>query len=94
MVKKRILGSFSSHTNTIWINPMLDRKNIPGFYVRYIVFHEMLHSIIKEEAKNGRRSPHSRAFRQRERQFGEYERAMEWEKKYFTANLRDAYHKI
>jgi hypothetical protein len=44
----------------------------------------MLHSIMKEETENGRRSPHSRAFRHRERLFGEYEKAIAWEKKHFT----------
>lgn len=93
VVKRRILGSFSSQTNTIWISPLLDRRNVPGFFVRYIVYHEMLHSIMKEEPANGRRSLHGPAFRQRERLFGEYEEATAWEKKHFTGNVPDAYHK-
>jgi len=87
VVRRRILGSFSSHTNTIWISRVLDRRNIPGFFIRYIVYHEMLHGIMKEERKNGRRLLHSPAFRQRERLFEEYEKAVTWEKNHFTGNM-------
>jgi len=86
VVRKRILGSYSGHTNMIRINPVLDRKTVPGFFIRYIIYHEMLHSIVKEERKNGRRLLHSPAFRERERLFGEYEKAVAWEKKHFTGN--------
>ena len=86
VVRKRILGSYSRHANTIRINPVLDRRNVPGFFIRYIIYHEMLHSIVKEERKNGRRLLHSPAFRERERLFGEYEKAVAWEKKHFTGN--------
>ncbi len=88
IVRRRILGSFSTRTNTIWISRVLDRRYIPGFFIRYIVYHEMLHGIMKEERKNGRRLLHSPAFRQRERLFGEYEKAVTWEKKHFTGNAR------
>jgi hypothetical protein len=83
IVRRRILGSFSEHTNTIWINPVLDRRNIPAFFLRNIIYHEMLHSVMKQGRKNGRRLVHSPAFRERERMFGEYEKAVSWEKKHF-----------
>jgi predicted metal-dependent hydrolase len=67
---------------------MLDRRNIPGFFIRYIVYHEMLHGMMKEERKNGRRLLHSPAFRRRERMFGEYEKAVAWEKKYLMGKVR------
>jgi len=93
IVRRLTLGSFSKNTNTIWINTVLDRKTIPGYFIRYIVYHEMLHSIMKEEKKNGRRLLHNSAFRQRERLLGEYEKAVAWEKKYFTGNSKEAYSK-
>ncbi len=83
-VRRRILGSFSSHTNTIVINPILDRKDVPDFFVRYIVYHEMLHSVLPTERKNGRRRLHGPAFREQERKFSELEAALEWEKNYFS----------
>jgi predicted SprT family Zn-dependent metalloprotease len=92
-VKKRILGSYCRHSNTIRINPVLDRRTVPDFFIRYIVYHEMLHSDLEEGRKNGRRLLHGPAFRQRERLFEEHEKAASWEKRYFTGNAREAYSK-
>jgi hypothetical protein len=80
-VRKRTLGSYSYHTNTIWINPILDRKNIPRYLVKFIVYHEMLHSVIPVETRNGRRRMHPPEFRKRERLFENYEKVLSWEKK-------------
>jgi hypothetical protein len=80
-VKKRTLGSYSKHKNTILINSVLDRRNVPDYFIRYVVYHEMLHSTLGEKRGNGRRSVHTSEFRKRERLFKEYEKAMSWEKK-------------
>ena len=80
-VRKLTLGSYSQQTNTIWINPVLDRKNIPRYVVKFIVYHEMLHCRIPSVQKNGRRIVHSREFRERERLFEHYDRVMSWEKR-------------
>jgi predicted metal-dependent hydrolase len=79
--RRRTLGSFSSESKIIRINPALDRRNVPSFFVRFIVYHEMLHADIGVEMKGARRSVHSREFRRRERLFREYERAVAWERK-------------
>ena len=79
-VRKRTLGSYSGHTNTIRINPILDKKSVPLYFVEFIVYHEMLHADIDVETKNGRRSVHSREFRRREKLFKYYERVVAWEK--------------
>jgi predicted metal-dependent hydrolase len=80
-VRKRTLGSYSHQTNTIWINPVLDRKNIPGYLVKFIVYHEMLHCDIPVERKKGRRVVHSPEFKRRERLFEHYEKVLSWEKR-------------
>jgi len=80
-VRKRTLGSYSHQTNTIWINPVLDRKNIPRYLVKFIVYHEMLHCDIPVEKKNGRRLVHSPEFKRRERLFEHYEKVLSWEKR-------------
>ncbi len=90
-VRRRTLGSFSQHTNTIWISPLLDRRRVPDFFIRFIVYHEMLHSIMGEEKHNGRRRIHSAAFREQERSFRDYEKAVVWEKKHFAGAARGAY---
>lgn len=81
-VKKRTLGSYSRHINIIRINPLLDRKIVPRYFIAFVVYHEMLHADMGVEEKDGRRSVHSREFRKRERMFEEYERAIAWEKKW------------
>ncbi|BCB96881.1 hypothetical protein JZK55_18030 [Dissulfurispira thermophila] len=86
-VRKRTLGSYSSHTNTIRINPILDKKSVPRYFIEFIVYHEMLHADMGVKTKNGRRSVHSREFRRREKLFVNYEKAITWEKgKRRTAN--------
>ncbi len=87
-VRKRTLGSYSSHTNTIRINPILDKKTVPRYFVEFIVYHEMLHADMGVESKNGRRSVHSKEFKRRERLLRDYERAVAWEKG--REDLRDA----
>jgi hypothetical protein len=80
-VRKRTLGSYSHQTNTIWINPVLDRRNIPPYVVKFIVYHEMLHCAIPVEKKNGRRIVHSPEFKEHERLFEHYEKVVSWENK-------------
>ncbi len=81
-VKKRTLGSYCALTDFIRINPVLDNKNVPRYFIRYVVYHEMLHSIFQGEKKNGRRSVHPPAFRKRERLFKDYTKAVSWERRW------------
>jgi len=80
-VRKRTLGSYCGHAGVIRINPVLDRRSVPLYFIRYVVYHEMLHSVVREQRKNGRRSVHSFEFRKRERLFKEYEKAISWERR-------------
>jgi len=82
IVKKRTLGSYCGQTDTIRINSILDRKSVPRYFIMYVIYHEMLHSIVKGERKNGRRSVHSSAFRKRERLFKHYAEAISWERRW------------
>jgi hypothetical protein len=43
----------------------------------------MLHVIIDTTVKNGRRSIHSKEFKNREYEYRNYHKAIEWEKKTF-----------
>ena len=82
-VKKRTLGNYQKKTNTIRINPMLDSKKVPRYVIEFIVYHEMLHAVIDTVLKNGRRSIHSKEFKNRESKYKNYHKAIEWEKKKF-----------
>ena len=66
------------------MHPSLDRPDVPGFFVDFIVFHEMLHQLFPSGDATGRRVHHPRAFRERERAFPVYEAALRWERE----NLR------
>ncbi len=84
-VKKRTLGSYSAASGMIRINPILDRKEVPRYYIEYVVYHEMLHAALGVAYKNGRRVVHSRQFKQREKCFRYYEQAVRWERNLFAA---------
>ena len=75
---QRILGHHDSVHETITISKTLDSKEVPGWFVDFIVYHEMLH--IKHPAKlvNGRRYYHTSAFRSDERRFEYYGEAIQW----------------
>ena len=92
-VKKRTLGSYRPPENgdhgRITINPILDRKRVPSYYVRFVVYHEMLHAYIGIATQNGRRRAHTPEFRRLERLFGEYQRAMAWESGRTLSGIRN-----
>lgn len=78
-VRKRTLGSYSVRSHRIRINPVLDRKTVPRYYVAFIVYHEMLHAAMGIAIKGKRRSIHPREFREREKLYKDFEKAREWE---------------
>jgi hypothetical protein len=75
---RRILGHHDSVHDTITISKTLDSREVPEWFVEYIVYHEMLH--IKHPARlvNGRRYYHTSAFRHDEMRFEYFDEAMEW----------------
>lgn len=80
-------GSYTSSANLIRIHPFLDQAWVPDYFVRYIVFHEMLHAHLGiSDSANGRRRVHTAEFRRLERAYQDYERATAWEKN--RSNLR------
>jgi len=73
------LGSYSSEENLIRVHPHLDQAFVPEYFVRYIVFHEMLHAFLGYElTPTGRRRVHTREFYRLERAYPDYARAMAW----------------
>ncbi len=86
----RTLGSFAASGDLIRINPVLDARRVPGYYVEFVVYHEMLHAALFMEAReagedNGggqkkrRRRIHPPEFKCREKEFKDYGRAIKWE---------------
>lgn len=72
-------GAYYDTARLIRIHPRLDQAFVPSYVVRYIVFHEMLHASVGiRRNESGRRSIHSRQFKERERRFPEYQQAVSW----------------
>jgi hypothetical protein len=82
------LGSYSAVDCMVRIHPALDQKWVPRYFVQYILYHEMLHHVIPASRGLGRVNFHPPEFRERERQFRHFERAMAWEKRHVTRLLR------
>ncbi|MGI5861745.1 MAG: SprT-like domain-containing protein [Myxococcales bacterium] len=74
------MGVYEHLGRTIRIHPALDRAEVPGFFVAYIVFHEMLHQAVPAKQCGRRRQHHTPEFRAREREYPDYERALAWER--------------
>jgi len=75
---RNILGHHDRVYDTVTISKTLDSRDVPEWFVEYILFHEMLH--IKHPARviNGRRYYHTPAFRSEERSYPRYEQAQKW----------------
>ncbi len=76
------MGSYSVEDRLIRIHPTLDRPDVPGYYLAWIVYHEMLHQKHGIPEAGGRRQFHPPSFLAEERLFDEYERAHRWEREH------------
>lgn len=83
------LGSYVPEDGIIRVHPYLDQNWVPHFFVRYIMFHEMLHEACPPVELNGRRYQHHRVFRERERAYPDYLRAITWERRHIHRLLRN-----
>lgn len=75
------MGTYFHDARVIRVHPALDRPDVPDFFVRFIVFHEMLHQAVPPVAAGDRRLSHPPEFRRRERAYPEYARAIAWERR-------------
>jgi hypothetical protein len=82
------LGSYSAVDRLVRVHPALDQRWVPRYFVAYIVYHEMLHHLIPGSRGLGRVNLHPPEFKDRERLFRHFERALAWEKKHVSRLLR------
>ncbi|HUP46043.1 MAG TPA: hypothetical protein VM779_11085 [Thermoanaerobaculia bacterium] len=64
------LGSYNHQTTEIRIHPLLNRPNIPAFFVQSVIHHEYLHHLLG--------AAHNRRFHASERKFRYHREAQEW----------------
>lgn len=79
------LGLFDPETDLVRIHPVLDDDLVPAWFVRSVLFHELLHAAIPPHRDGaGRWIKHGPEFRRRERAFEDHGRAQTW----LHANIR------
>lgn len=84
-----VFGTIQEDDRVIRINPLLDQPFVPLWFLKYILYHEMLHSVVPDEpASSGRRRVHTEEFNRREREFPAYRRARRWEEENLARFLR------
>lgn len=82
-------GTIQEEDRVIRINPLLDQPFVPLWFLQYVLYHEMLHSVVPDEVVSaGRRRVHTNEFNRRERKFRSYRRARRWEEENLARFLR------
>jgi hypothetical protein len=90
-VRKIILhfGTIQEEDRVIRINPLFDQPFVPLWFLQYVLYHEMLHSVVSDEIVSaGRRRVHTDEFNRLERKFRNYQRARRWEEENLARFLR------
>ncbi len=72
------LGSFDPQRTLIRIHPFLDRAEVPGWVVQFIIYHEILHHLVPSTHERGRYVHHSPRFRELEQQHPDHDRYQNW----------------
>jgi hypothetical protein len=84
-----VFGTIREEDRVIRINPWLDQRFVPAWFLEYVLYHEMLHAVVPDRmANNGRRCVHTDEFYRRERKFRFYKRARRWEDENLARFLR------
>jgi predicted SprT family Zn-dependent metalloprotease len=77
-------GSYHHEADLIRINPKLDSPRVPRYFISFIVYHEMLHSMLEQTNDY----KHSKDFRKKEKEFRDYTKAIAWQKKNLDLFIR------
>ena len=84
-----VFGTIQEQDRVIRIHPLLDRSFVPTWFLEYVVYHEMLHSVVPDlPLPSGRRRVHTEEFSRREREFPYFRRAQRWEEENLGRFLR------
>ena len=84
-----VFGTIQEQDRVIRIHPLLDQAFVPRWYLKYVLYHEMLHSVVPDETlRSGRRRIHTPEFNRRERAYRNYQRARRWEERNLARFLR------
>lgn len=79
LCKRVTLGLFHDPLRLIKINRMIDNTYFPEYIVEYVIYHEMLHYVCPTYVdEKGQKHIHSKAFKEREKEFRHFKRAQQW----------------
>jgi hypothetical protein len=82
-------GSYDPVLALIRIHPVLDRRDVPDYFLESVVYHEMLHHHLGGiPDRAGRTVYHSRVFREAEARYPWHRQALAWEKENLPLLLR------
>jgi hypothetical protein len=82
-------GSYDPVLGLIRIHPVLDRREVPIYFLESVVYHEMLHHHMGGVPdRAGRTVYHTKAFRAAETRYPWQQRALAWEKENLKALLQ------
>jgi hypothetical protein len=70
------LGHYDPSHHVIVLSALLDSEKVPELLVKYVMFHEMLHLRYPAEHRGARRCIHTKEFKQAERKFQDYKKAI------------------
>ncbi|MCD8350368.1 MAG: hypothetical protein LUC93_07145 [Planctomycetaceae bacterium] len=72
---------YDPERNVVIMNRKLDNPDIPGYFVEFVLFHEMLHEVLGiGERADGRRDIHGSLFKLMESTYPDYDKALRYEK--------------
>lgn len=82
-------GSYDPVLGLIRVHPVLDRREVPLYFLESVLYHEMLHHHLGGVPdRSGRTVYHSRQFREAEALYPRHQDALAWEKENLPALLR------
>lgn len=80
---RMIFGQYFDHLKLIKIHRLLDDPFYPEYFVRFVIYHEMLHDVVPGYLDSrGFFRTHGPEFKRREKLFVDYEQADAWEKEH------------
>ena len=84
-----VFATIQEDDRMIRIHPLLDRAFVPAWFLEYVIYHEMCHTVVRDRYdSSGRRIVHHDKFWARERRFHWFKRAKTWEEENLARFLR------
>lgn len=92
-IQRKVLGYYDARYKRIRIHVSLNHSFFPPYFLSYVVYHEMVHSVAPPIKGGVRRRVHHGEFKKRERCFEDYSIAKQWEQENLDKILygRDRY---